>query len=336
MSYHPSKRYVSLNIAADMVSKFDGKTPSVLSFIRACRSAEKAIHPGDKEFLITMVRNKIIGNADLYLQNNIEPDSMDSLLEAIKSAFSPPNDLSQLQAQISNVMQSNNESVLHYGIRVSEFLRHTLDAIEEGFPTEAVAGMKLGATQNAISCFIRGLKENIETRITTRKADSLQAIINVAVAIETEVECSKNLRGSKKSEMPPRSHPYMRDNVRNRNEYHQVRKIEGYQGQSEDMRKCFNCEKTGHFKKDCPKLTNDSQQQKKDVRVLIRCGFCGAPNHYEENCLAKKSYLIKKGLNFPKSSHKGAKEKTGQNYVPKPGPSTSNLVGSFAPSTQQK
>ena len=167
--HNTSKRYVNLNTAADMVPKFDGKTPSVLSFIRACRSAEKAIHPGDKEFLVTMVRNKIIGNADLYLQNNIEPDSMDSLLEAIRSAFSPPKDLSQLQAQISNVMQSNNESVLQYGIRVSEFLRHTLDAIEEGFPVEAVAGMKLGATQNAISCFIRGLKENIETRITTRK-----------------------------------------------------------------------------------------------------------------------------------------------------------------------
>ena len=154
-----------------------------------------------------MIRNKITDNADLYLQNNIEPDSIDLLLEAIKSAFSPQRDLSQLQAQISNVTQSHNESVLKYGIRVSEILRHTLDEIEERFPIEAVAGMKLGATQNAISCFIRGLKENIETRITIRKADSLQIIINVAMAIETEVECLNNLRGSKKIRNTPKTPP---------------------------------------------------------------------------------------------------------------------------------
>ena len=38
-----------------------------------------------------------------YLQNNIECDCLDTLLNALKLAFSPQWDLSQLQAQISNV-----------------------------------------------------------------------------------------------------------------------------------------------------------------------------------------------------------------------------------------
>lgn len=69
------RRYISIKIAADMVPTFNGETPPVLSFIRACRSAENSVHPGDRPFLTTLIRNKIKGTADLFLDNNPEADS---------------------------------------------------------------------------------------------------------------------------------------------------------------------------------------------------------------------------------------------------------------------
>ena len=60
--------------------------------------------------------------------------------------------------------------------------------------------------------------------MTIRRAESLQAIINVALTVETEVECLNNLRNSKKSEI--------RDNVRNRNEHHRVHEVEGTRDQN--------------------------------------------------------------------------------------------------------
>ena len=215
----PSRRYLNIKLAADIVPSFDGKTPSILAFICACQTANKAVHPGDRPLLKTLIRNKITGNANFYLQNNFEPDSLTSLIEIIKSIFGPKRDLSQLQAQMSNMIQKENESVMQYGIRISESLSSILEAIEKNFPQEAIVGMRLEATQNAVSCFFRGLNEKIEARIQNRRVDSLQAAINIAIAIEAEIECLSNLRSQQTSDSSPRFHPYIKDNTRNKSDY---------------------------------------------------------------------------------------------------------------------
>ena len=94
-------RYANLKIAAEMVPNFDGKMPLVLSFSRDCKFAEQSVHTGDGPFLTKLIRTRIRGDADCFLQNNIESDSLDTILEALKTAFSPQRDLSQLQAEMS-------------------------------------------------------------------------------------------------------------------------------------------------------------------------------------------------------------------------------------------
>ena len=342
-SQSPSKRYISIKLATDMVPVFDGKTPSIMTFIRACKSAENSVHPGDRTFLVTLIRNKIIGSADLYLQNNIEYDCLDTLLNALKLAFSPQWDLSQLQAQISNVIQKENESVLLYGIRVSELLRRTLESIDEGFPKEAVAGMRLGANKNAVSCFVRGLKEKIESRMQNKNPNNLQDAINTAVAVENEIECLSHLRNTRtftRKDLSQRSHPYIRDTPRDTYEQRRVYKLEGSRNipdiNFKNNIKCFNCGKPGHYKRNCFKRQSPYQNLN-PRKVIGRCGFCQGPNHYEENCFAKKEYEIRENTNFSKGPHR-VKEKENRHLpsTSNPKPSGSKHVGSFAPSNTQK
>ena len=291
-----SHRYINIKLAADMISTFDGKTPLILSFIRACQSAEESILPGDKHLLMRLVRNKIVGNADLYLQNNAEPTSISSLLDTLRATFNPRRDLSQLQARISNLIQGNNESVVQYGIRVSEILRKTLDAIEEGFPKETITGMKMGTNKNAVSCFTRGLHKSIENRMQNRHATNLQGAINSAVTIENELECSYGTYNAPE---------------------------------------CYGCGKPGHYKKNCPgqKFTNYSHRTNK---MIGSCGLCQRQNHYEENCLAKRKFgnRSQNFSNGPQGGVK-EKTRQPLLSISRSKPSGSKHVGSFAPSTPQ-
>lgn len=353
----PDRRYIGVKLAADMVPNFDGNQPSISVFTRACQAASESVHPGDKIFLTKLIRNKIVGNADLYLQNIVEPESLKSLLDLLKSAFNPQHDLSQLQTKLSTVIQGKDESILQYGIRVSEILRHMLEAINEGYPASAVPGMRLGANKTAISCFTRGLNEAVENRMHNRQIDSLQDAINMAVVIENEIKCLKTLRLSQTQPLrengyhrrPP---PYVRNqaqyhyqnpNYQHENRYATTLKIDetensnAYNSKPYSTRVCYNCGKQGHLRYKCrlpPKEQNPENER------LVICGFCRGPNHYEGNCLAKKKYLIENKQNFQESYRNGVKEKeNGSANLPlsaKPGPSQSKHVGSFAPRSPQK
>ena len=337
-----------MKIAAEIVPNFDGEMPSVLSFSRDCKFAEQSVHPGDRPFLTKLIGTRIRGDADLFLQNNIESDSLDTVLEALKTAFSPQRDLSQLQAEMSNILQDGNESVSKYGLRVSELLHRTNEVIEQGFPPEAKSGMLLGACKNSIACFVRGLNEKTEVRMSGRSFETLQLAIRHAVKVESEINWLTFLRSSREVTKEPtkqlkRQNRYKFENVDDYvREIRRINKIDGsltpeidkkrgiYSGQG-----CFRCGNHGNYKRECPE--NRFPRRRPDVgRFSRKCNYCNGSNHTEENCFLKKAVTMEKNIYFRKRPHMSEKEKAtvSKNYGGSQG--SSRHVGSFARSIQQK
>ena len=88
MSSPPNMRYVSIKIAAEMVPIFYGNPPPVAAFIHDCKFAEQSIHPGDRPFLNKLIKTRVKGDANAYLQNTNKPQNLGELLDILRLAFS--------------------------------------------------------------------------------------------------------------------------------------------------------------------------------------------------------------------------------------------------------
>ena len=286
-------RYVGVKIAAEMVPIFDGNTPPVATFVRDCKFAQQSVHPGDRPFLAKLIRTRVKGDANAYLQNTSEPENLGELLDVLRLAFSPQGDLSQLQAEMSSVIQKSSESVLQYGIRVSEILRKTIEVIEQDFPVEAATGMRLGANRNATSCFIRGLQPEIESRVSLRNPITLQHAISTATIVENEVLHLKQLH---------RAHEFKSDQTRTHLNrcYTGVRQVAVLQGQeagpsSQNDSRCYNCGKKGHYKRQCTLKSsrfsdNKTSRNGAKHQNIKTCDFCNMKNHLSEKCFLRVKF----------------------------------------------
>ena len=71
-----------------MVPIFEGNTPRVATFVRDSKCAQQSVHPGDRAFLAKLIRTRVKGDANVYLQNTSEPENLGELLDVLRLAFS--------------------------------------------------------------------------------------------------------------------------------------------------------------------------------------------------------------------------------------------------------
>lgn len=161
-------RYLKISEASNLISIFDGHNISVHKFIRECKNVETLINPTDKGIFLHLVRSKIKGIADTYIDDK-EFISLQLILEELKHAYAPVRGLSEWQSELSNILQGASETVLDYGTRTTKLLNDLIECIKETFTSPGVReGMIKGSQESALKNFIRGLHDRIESRISLK------------------------------------------------------------------------------------------------------------------------------------------------------------------------
>ena len=155
----------------------------------------------DKYFFIELVKSKVVGDAQAYLQYKTFAN-LDQLLAEIKRAFAPTENLPQIQADLARINQKRRESVSEYGLRCTKLLQKAIDLINENHEAAIIPGMVQGAISSAVKCFLIELSYEISVRMLGQHPNTLESSISAAIDIKRLVSQRKdtNRRDDSRSE----------------------------------------------------------------------------------------------------------------------------------------
>lgn len=337
------KKYFSFKAALEFLPKeFDGQNIPVRKFIKNCRFAEESIDPSERHNLFLLIRSRITGNAETSLENQ-EINNLNDLLDYLKSTFGKFKQLGQLNSMLATIAQKFNESVQDYGGRVGGILSQIIEVIKEKNESQAADGIIKSVRDAAAENFVIGLKRELSLRVRLEKPKSLLEAIKIAGEAEWEIAFEKTLlRGINEEQKPfhskfnPKFKHYSENPrvriVEKRGKRHEVNKsvnlkqekmeddirvepvIKRERVDNENEKVCFNCQKPGHIKNNCPEkslikschscgqkghvqkycplLKGEIKQEKSNNDT---CQNCGLKNHVTENCKGVCRYCKKSG-----------------------------------------
>lgn len=265
--------YINFKAALEFVPKqYDGHNIPISKFIRDCLFARDSIKPSERPLLLRFIRSRLSGNADSYVQDK-EIYSLEDLLNSLKLAFSPQQNLGQLQTILSNASQMREETIINFGVRVSKNLKQLIEVIEQQFSEEVAYGMVRAARDTALESFLRGLDATLEMKVRMKNPRTLQEGINVAQGMQLEIDLKETLHRQANSNNPgPSSSGHRYNPYRGKSQVLSV--------QESTKITCFKCNKPGHYAKDCKK--------KENFQTSKVCYVCGKAGHVARDCSQRK------------------------------------------------
>ncbi|XP_057338503.1 probable E3 ubiquitin-protein ligase bre1 [Microplitis mediator] len=249
----------SIKYAVEAVPYFTGENIPLSHFIDGCNEAHAMIPANEEQNLVFMLRNKLRGEARRTIQG-LQFETINDFLSHLKELYEPPKSLYQLQGEMGRIFQRDDESTLSYTNRARELGNQILDVIEAQLPVgQALSDADKARYGNEFkSCLIRGLKPEIEQKISRDK--NFQNTLFEAVVIEKELRAKDLLRGkiSSKRDINYSNRAYTYDVPNNR----EGRRVTVVQGQPIV---CQICNKAGHSALACYQLEfnrNKSNQER--------------------------------------------------------------------------
>lgn len=254
--------FVTLKYAVEAVPFFDGNNIPLNYFIEGCEEA-KSMLPEEVESQFTkIIRTRIIGEARRTIQDQFF-SSVSQLTSYLKRIYGPSKDVYQLQGELGSIYQKDEEDVISYASRIKTLGKQISDAyqyLEKVLPDENI---KMSLEKNMCECFIRGLKPNIEQRITRNV--NIEDTIADALRIERELREIVNLRQKRGANSSQNELPYTK-------------------WLQETCQFCF---KKGHIANNCRKLTQISPQIYNETNLeteILICQICKKRGHNANNC----------------------------------------------------
>lgn len=137
----PMNSYLTPKLVVDLVPKFDGRSTSLTKFIKQAKLADSGVKPADRLNLLSLIRNKITGHADMLISHTREPQNLDELIKLLQKSFVRTFDVDTAHAELSSKRQERDETADAFGARISESLGRALDAVEYRFGASQLLGV---------------------------------------------------------------------------------------------------------------------------------------------------------------------------------------------------
>ena len=188
----PPKSYLSLKLVKDSIPKFDGKSDSLINFIKQCKLINSKVKPNDRESLLFLIRGRIEGHAHLALSNRREVTTLDELIDLLKKIFAQSFNVHDMNAGLTNARQYIDEPVEVFGARINELLNSGLETARDAYNPEQLIGVNDLLKNTAKISFIKGLQNHTTRFSLNRLKDSgqlpdLETAITSASKIESEL-----------------------------------------------------------------------------------------------------------------------------------------------------
>ena len=170
---------------------FDGSSKVPLTiFIEAGKEAKEMV-PNSKANLVKLLRSKLTGEARRCMIGNYY-NNLEEFISKLKTISAPSKSVYHLEGDLSRIYMSKNESVLSYAISIQEIAAEILECHKQNNSGKEAADFERNLERDAINCFLRGLKPELEIRKVT--AGKFNEIVERAIREERNLTARKELR----------------------------------------------------------------------------------------------------------------------------------------------
>lgn len=180
---HESSTY-TVKQAVEFVPTFDGRSISVLQFVRACKRAREVIPASAERTLTKLICNKLRGRAYAAVED-ADCCTISELCNRLKDILGPYKFVDQYRGELASILQGPSEHILDYITRVKDLRTAILDCHrDDPSSTDEV-------DQFAITCFIRGIIPILRAEIRPFQHDRISRVFDEAIAAYKQYELDK-------------------------------------------------------------------------------------------------------------------------------------------------